>query len=195
MFNVVIPVKPVESVAQNVEEKEKMVESVAQNVEEKEKMVESVTQNVEEKVEEKEKPVNKNEDSPQPSLSDIHTQILKLRHQDHHNLKTLFTITEGIFRDMKSIKTSMRLLSCDQKHNMNFSELLDLIGNSRDKDSQEIIIAWFATLVGDRLANMEQLLELIKIAVGRVSSDTIIHQGDDLLQMANMGSNVDKYFA
>ena len=101
---------------------------------------------------------------PDPNLNDIYRQIIKLRLQDHQNLKALFMMTNTIMNDVKSLKKYTHLLNVDRKHNMTVSELMDLC-DTLNGDSEEIMVNWFTSLFRDRPDSFRDLVNLMNCAM------------------------------
>ncbi|MEX0596469.1 MAG: hypothetical protein WD512_08195 [Candidatus Paceibacterota bacterium] len=104
-----------------------------------------------------------------PGLGDIYKQVIKLRLQDHQNLKTLFMMTNTIMNDVKNLKKYTHLLNVDRKHNMTISELMDLC-DTLNGESEEIMVSWFVSLFQDRPDSFRDLANLMNDAIATVTS-------------------------
>jgi hypothetical protein len=104
-----------------------------------------------------------------PGLSDIYKQVIKLRLQDHQNLKTLFMMTNTIMNDVKSLKKYTHLLNVDRKHNMTITELMDLC-DTLNGESEEIMVSWFVSLFQDRPDSFRDLANLMNDAITTATS-------------------------
>jgi hypothetical protein len=104
-----------------------------------------------------------------PGLGDIYKQVIKLRLQDHQNLKTLFMMTNTIMNDVKSLKKYTHLLNVDRKHNMTITELMDLC-DTLNGESEEIMVSWFVSLFQDRPDSFRDLANLMNDAITTATS-------------------------